>query len=130
MWHMLEWPIPQTEPQPLRRAGGWRCRHRHQIFLAGAIRFRPMQTLVPYTNAAMYIGHVNPGVGYCWTQTNGVWCLCVPARPVLNAFWPAFIVCIVILGGLALLGVPRLIDGIISFDRRRCLENDSDVGHG
>jgi hypothetical protein len=61
--------------------------------------------LIPYTNAARYIGHVNPGLGYWWTQTNGVLCLCVPTQPVEDVFWPVFIVSLVILGGLTWLSV-------------------------
>ena len=54
--------------------------------------------LIPYTNAAHYIGNVNPGVGYWWTQTNGVWCLVVPARQAVNVFWPMFILSLMIVG--------------------------------
>ncbi len=57
--------------------------------------------LVPYTNAAAYIGHVNPGVGYWWTQTNGAWCLSVPAPVAVSVFWPAFVLSLVIFAVLA-----------------------------
>ena len=66
-----------------------------------------MEILILHTNAAQFIGHANPGVGYWWTQTNGLWCLCVPAQPVVDAFWPVFLVTVVILGSLAWLTTRR-----------------------
>ncbi len=70
-----------------------------------------MDTLISYTNAPAYIGHVNPGVGYWWTWTNGAWCLWVPASPVVDGFWPVFVVALLILGGVTWLagrGIPKL----------------------
>jgi hypothetical protein len=69
-------------------------------------------TLVSYTNAATLIGHINPGVGYWWTQTNGTWCLCLPASPVVSVFWPTFLLALLLLGGptwLAVRSGPRLL---------------------
>lgn len=55
--------------------------------------------LVPDTNAAALIGHINPGVGYWWYQTNGQWFLWVPSAPGLADLWPSLIWPVVVVAG-------------------------------
>lgn len=51
--------------------------------------------LVAQTNAWVYIGRINPGVGYWWYQTNGQWWLYVPPAGSVhaNVFWPTLCLC-------------------------------------
>jgi TRAP-type C4-dicarboxylate transport system permease small subunit len=65
-------------------------------------------TLIPQSEAWRLIGHINPGFGYSWVQTNGAWFLAVPEAPVRDIFWPVFALTL-IFGFLALWYVDRLL---------------------
>lgn len=53
-------------------------------------------TNIPACDVPKFIGTINPGVGYWWTQIDGQWYLSVPGPEHVNAFWSVFIICTVL----------------------------------